>query len=148
VAELTIEEVFTGNVELAFSAIRQYQKYPEYLPGVTKIEVLPAKAPGSVCQVRYDLKFIKTFYYTLDMFEDKPKKIWWNLADSNLLQVSNGSWCLSPASRPDETKAVYTIEVGFSGFVPGKVVDQITKANLPMMMKGFQRLITDVGKEL
>jgi ribosome-associated toxin RatA of RatAB toxin-antitoxin module len=147
VAELTIEEVFAGDIELVFTAIRQYQKYPDYLPGVTKIEVLPAKAPGSACQVRYDLKFIKTFFYTLDMFEEKPKKIWWRLADSNLLQVSNGSWTLSTAAD-GQTTALYSIEVGFSGFVPGKVVDQITKANLPMMMKGFQRLITDVGQAL
>lgn len=146
-AELSIEETFQGGVELAFTAIRQYDKYPDYLPGVTKIAILPPKAAGSVCQVRYDLKFIKTFFYTLDMFEDRPNKIWWQLADSNLLQVSSGSWTLTGIA-PDKTKAVYAIEVGFSGFVPGKVVDQITKANLPMMMKGFQRLISDVEKSL
>lgn len=146
-AELTIEEIFTGDLDLVFTAIRQYQRYPEYLPGVTKIDVLPAKAKGSVCQVRYDLKFIKSFFYTLDMFEDKPNKIWWKLADSNLLQVSNGSWNLVQAGD-GQTKALYSIEVAFSGFVPGKVVDQITKANLPMMMKGFQKLITDTAKEL
>ena len=42
---------------------------------------------------------------------------------------------------PGKTKAVYTLDIGFSGLVPSKVVDQITKANLSGMMIGFQKLI-------
>lgn len=141
-AELSTEQIFNCTPEQAFEAIRQYSKYKEYIPGVTSTEVLPAQKKGSTCQVRYDLKFIKTFYYTLDMFEEPGKKIYWHLADSNLLKVSNGSWDFSKVGQK-QTKAIYAVEVGFSGFVPNKVVEQVTKANLPAMMAGFQKLIDD-----
>ncbi len=143
-AELTTEQLFDGTVDEVFEGIRQYNRYPEYLPGVTKIDVLKAKKPGSTCQVRYELKLIKSFYYVLNMFEDKPGKIWWDLDDSNIMKVSNGSWSLT--ANGDKTKAVYAIDVAFGGLVPQRVIDQITKANLPMMMKGFQQLVTDNKK--
>ncbi len=141
-AEMTTEQLFDGTIDAVFEGLHQYKKYPEYLPGVTGIEVLKAKKPGSVCQVRYDLKLVKTFYYTLNMFEEKPTRIWWDLEDSNIMKQSIGSWKLTDAGG-GKTKAVYSIDVAFSGFVPQKIIDGITKANLPMMMKGFQRLIVD-----
>lgn len=140
-AELTTEQLFDGSITEVFDGLRQYQRYPEYLPGVTKIEVLAAKKPKSTCQVRYELKLIKSFYYVLNMFEDGPNKIWWDLDDSNIMKHSTGSWTLSPSAG--KTKAVYTLDVAFGGLVPQRVIDQITKANLPMMMNGFQRLIAD-----
>ena len=141
-AGLTVDEVFKGSLEKVFQGIKQYDKYPDYLPGVTQIKVLPAKKEGSTCQVRYDLKLIKSFYYTLDMYEESPKSIHWSLDESNLFKVSNGRWDLS-ADGDDKTNAKYFVEVGFKGFVPGKVVDTLTKANLPLMMKGFQKMIND-----
>jgi ribosome-associated toxin RatA of RatAB toxin-antitoxin module len=143
-AELITEHTFEATEEQAFAGIRRYSDYPEYLPGVQGVEVLPAKVDGSVCQVRYDLKFIKTFYYTLNMFENSPNKIWWNLDESNIMKVSNGSWTLKSNGK-DKTDATYSLDVAFKGLVPQKIVDQITKANLPLMMKGFQKLI-DKGR--
>lgn len=143
-AELTTEQVFDGSPDEVFKGIHCYEKYPEYLPGVTGIKVLPGKAPGSVAQVRYELKLVKSFYYTLNMFEEKPSRIWWNLDDSNIMKHSNGGWTLTPVSgSPGKTKAVYALDIGFSALVPQRIVDQITKANLPAMMRGFQKLISD-----
>ena len=142
---MTTEHVFEGTPAQVFEGIHQYARYPEYLPGVTKIEILPAKKPGSVCQVRYDLKLIKTFFYTLNMFEESPKRIWWDLEESNIMKKSDGGWTLTPAAgAKDRTKAVYALDIVFKGLVPQTIVDQITKANLPGMMTGFQKLIRDV----
>ena len=80
------------------------------------------------------------------MFEEAPNKIWWDMDDSNIMKYSNGSWDLSDAGK-NKTKAVYKLDVGFSGFVPQKIVDQIAKANLELMMTGFQKLIDDLAKE-
>lgn len=145
-AELTTEHVFDGSPQAVFDAIRQYQKYPDYIPGVTKIAVLPADKPKSTCQVRYELKLIKSFHYTMNMFEENPAKIWWDLADSNIMKRSTGSWTLKEVS-PGKTKAVYALDIAFSGLVPQKIVDGITKANLPGMMKGFQQIIDDMKKK-
>jgi ribosome-associated toxin RatA of RatAB toxin-antitoxin module len=142
-AAVETEHVFSGDLELVKSAIRAYQKYPKYLPGVTKIEVLPAAVKGSVCQVRYELNLIKRFHYTLNMFDESPNRITWTLADSNLMKTNDGSWTL--ASKGDsKTKAVYSLDVKFKGLVPGAITDQIAKANLPLMMSGFQRMIDDL----
>lgn len=140
-AELTTEHTFDGDVTTVFDGIRQYAKYPDFLPGVTKVDVLPAKKKGSVCQVRYELKLIKTFFYTLNMFEKTPNRIWWDLDDSNIMKHSNGSWTLKDLGS--KTNASYSLDIAFSGLVPQRIVDQITKANLPLMMKGFQKLIID-----
>ncbi len=141
-AELTTTQTFSGGINAVFAALSQFDKYPDYLPGVTSIQVLPARKPGSTCQVRYELKLIKSFYYTLDMYETAPTRMWWTLAESNIMKQSSGSWTLT-AAGPESTTAVYGLDVSFSGLVPQRVVDQISKANLPLMMKGFQRLIDD-----
>lgn len=139
-AALTVEHIFRGNIEQVFAGCRQYGEYPKYLPGVSAIEVQPAQVPGSSCRVRYDIKLIKTFYYTLNTFEKPPAKIWWNLSESNLMKKSEGSWQFEDLGD-GTTKAIYTLDVGFSGLVPQKIVDQVTRANLPALMSGMQKLI-------
>lgn len=145
-AQLVTEYVFHASREEAFDAIRQYSKYPEYIHGVTGIAVLPAKAKGSVCQVRYELKLIKSFHYTLNMFEERPRRIYWNLADSNIMKKSEGSWDFD-AEEGGKTKATYALDIAFSGLVPQKIVDQLTKANLPLLLAGMAKLIDDVKAE-
>lgn len=141
-AELTTEFDFEGSLNQVFEGIRQYAKYPQYLTGVTATEVLPAAEKGSICRVRYDLKLLKSFFYTLNMFEESPRRIWWTLEDSNLMKKSNGSWHFAEIDA-NRTKAVYSLDITFRGLVPSAIVDQVTKANLPGMMKGLQKLIHD-----
>jgi ribosome-associated toxin RatA of RatAB toxin-antitoxin module len=137
---VTLEHIFDGNIEQVFGACREYQEYPNFLPGVAGIEVLRAKETKSTCQVRYEVRLIKVFHYTLNMFEEKPRKIWWNLDDSNLMKKSSGSWEFTDLGD-GRTKAIYSLDVAFSMFAPQKIVDQVAKANLPALMKGMQRLI-------
>jgi len=145
VAKLETEHVFNGSIEKVFSALRQYEKYPDYLPGVTKIEVLPSAAPKSVCQVRYELKIIKEFFYILNMFEESPKKLWWELADSNIMKANSGAWLLKKLEG-GKTKATYQLDVKLRGFVPRTITDRIAETNLPAMLVGFQKLIDDHGE--
>lgn len=140
-AELATEEVFDGTVGDVFQGLRSYDRYPEFIPGVTGIKVLPPTHAGSSCRVRYELKVIKSFFYILNMFEEQPGCLRWNLDQSNIMKHSNGSWTLT-ALGPAKTKARYSLDIGFVGFVPQSIVDQITKSSLPAMMQGFQRLIS------
>lgn len=141
-AAIELSEEFAGKIEKVFEALSQYELYPKYLPGVTAIQVKPAIKPGSTCLVRYELNIVKTFYYELNMFAQGPNKIWWDLNDSNLMKANTGSWNLVSAGK-DKTKATYSLDVKFKGLVPGMITDQVAKANLPLMMKGFQRLISE-----
>jgi ribosome-associated toxin RatA of RatAB toxin-antitoxin module len=141
-AKLETEHVFTGSIDQVFQGIVQYPKYPQYLPGVTDIEILPADKPGSSCQVRYELNIIKTFYYVLDMYEESPSRVWWQLADSNVMKENNGSWTLSKKGK-DKTAAVYTLDIKFKGLVPSTITSKVAKANIPGMLEGFQKLIDE-----
>jgi len=136
---------FKGTPDQVLAAIRDYERYPEFIPGVTKVEVLPAKKPGSTCQVRYSLKLIKTFQYTLDMFEE-PGRVWWSLDSSNIMKTSDGSWMLVDTGKGC-TRATYSLDVAFSGFVPQRVVDQVTKSSLPALIAGMQKLINAKSKD-
>jgi ribosome-associated toxin RatA of RatAB toxin-antitoxin module len=140
VATVERTHIFNGSVEKVFAGLCRYDKYPEYLPGVTEIAILPSAVAGSTCQVRYDINLIKKFFYILNMWEDSGKKLYWNLAESNLMKLNSGSWVLKPGKK-GTTEAAYSLEVKFRGFVPSAVSDRIAQANLPMMFAGFQQLI-------
>ena len=141
-AKLETEHVFEGDIKTVFGAINNFALYPDYIPGVTAIEVLAPKAEGSIAQVRYELNIIKKFFYTLDMFAEEPNKIWWTLADSNLMKTNNGSWEFKSKGKT-KTHADYMLDIKFKGLVPGKITDQIAKANLGGMFEGFQKLIKE-----
>jgi len=141
-AALETSYLFDGELQHIFQAICQFDRYPRYLPGVTGIQVLPAKDPKATCQVRYELNIVKTFYYTLEMYQEEPHKIWWHLVDSNLMKKNDGSWTFAAAEQ-GKTSAVYKVDVAFRGLVPSMITDQIAKANLPLMFSGFQKLAND-----
>ncbi len=144
-AKLETEHTFNGTVAKVFSGLQQYNQYPEYLPGVTGIKVLPAKVKDSCCQVRYELKIIKEFYYVLNMFEEGPNKIWWDLDESNIMNANSGSWKLKERGK-GQTKAVYTLDIKLKGLVPRAITDRVAEANLPGMLAGFQKLIDEHGE--
>jgi ribosome-associated toxin RatA of RatAB toxin-antitoxin module len=145
-AEVEIEHVFKGTPKQVFSALRRYDLYPKFLPGVQKVEILPAMVKGATAQVRYELNLIKTFYYVLNMRETPCESIAWDMADSNLMKANAGSWALKPKGK-SQTAATYRLDVQFRGLVPSMVTDRIAAANLPAMMTGFQRLIDAVKAE-
>jgi ribosome-associated toxin RatA of RatAB toxin-antitoxin module len=142
-AALVHEHVFDGDIQKVFKGICQFDQYSEHLPGVTGIQVLDATQKDSVCRVRYELKIIKEFYYTLHMFIKEPEKIFWQLDESNVLITNNGSWTLSAKSKK-KTTAVYSLDVSFKGLVPKMLTDKIAAANLPNMFAGFQKIIDSV----
>ena len=141
-AAIEIEQIFQGSRDLVFDAIRRYDLYPKYLPGVQKVEILSGQKPGVSQQVRYELNIIKTFYYVLNMRESSPSTIEWDLDDSNIMKANSGSWTFTAAGK-NKTAAIYRLDVKFKGLVPSMITDKIAAANLPMMMAGFQKLIID-----
>jgi ribosome-associated toxin RatA of RatAB toxin-antitoxin module len=139
-AVLETSHVFNGDINNVFRALGQFDKYPEFIPGVTGIKISPApNGSKAQCLLRTELNIVKTFFYTNEMFAEEPNRIWWTMVDSNLMKKNEGSWTLT--AQGDKTHAVYKLDVSFKGLVPSMVTDQIAKANLPAMFAGFQRLI-------
>lgn len=143
-AELEVRHVFKGDLNKVFRALGQFELYPEFIPGVTATTVMPPKTGSKAkCLVKTEVNIVKTFYYTIEIFEDAPNKIWWSLVESNLMKTNNGSWDLSMGAN-NETTAIYKLDVSFRGLVPSMITDQIARANLPAMFEGFQKLIHSI----
>lgn len=140
-AELETSHVFNGSINKVFAALGKFERYPEFIPGVTAVKVLPPPAGSKAkCIVRSELNIVKTFFYTIEIFEEGPGKIWWTMTDSNLMKKNDGSWTLTEMGD-NQTKAIYKLDVTFKGLVPSMITDQVAKANLPGMFAGFQKLI-------
>jgi ribosome-associated toxin RatA of RatAB toxin-antitoxin module len=140
-AELETTHIFKGHINKVFAALGEYPRYPEFIPGVTGIKVLPPP-PGSQakCLVRYEINIVKTFFYTIEMFDNGKDRIWWTMTESNLMKKNDGEWSLTDRGGT-ETHATYKLDVTFKGLVPSMITDQVAKANLPGMFAGFQKLI-------
>ena len=143
-AELTAEHVFNAPFPQVAQAIRSFEKFPKYLPGVTAVQVLAPGKAGTSARVRFEMKLVKTFFYTIHVYDDGPTRLRWELAESNFLKKVIGSWDLVDLG-PGKTKGVYTLDVGFPALVPQMVVDQVTKANLPLLFRGYESLARDLA---
>ena len=142
-ATLTTERIFKGKLSEVFEGLRRFDLYPKYLPMVSEITVDPPRIPQSMSLVTFKINLVKTFYYSLNMFEAPPDRLWWELEESNIMKKSNGSWHLS-AHGPHETKSTYSLDVAFKGLIPQMMIDKITQSSLEPMLDGLQRLIDDL----
>lgn len=141
-ASLTTVRIFQGNPLEVFKGIRRFDQYPKYLPMVSEISIDPPVAPKSTALVTFKINIVKTFYYSINVFESPPERMWWELQESNLMKKSNGSWLLV-AHGAKETKATYTLDIAFKGLIPQMMIDKVTQSSLEPMMDGFQKLIDE-----
>jgi ribosome-associated toxin RatA of RatAB toxin-antitoxin module len=139
-AKVTKEHLFTGTQTACFKALTNYERYPEYIPGVLKVEIVPSQDPEAAVCLKYELNIVKTFFYILEMYHKEGEEIRWKLVDSNLMKVNDGKWALSSGGK-GKTKAQYSLDVEFKGFVPSMIVKKVTESSLPAMFEGFQKLI-------
>lgn len=141
-AILKTDHIFIGNIETVFSGIKQFRKYPKYLPGVSGATIYPPTKKDSVCLARFEINMVKTFYYTLNFFETAPTNIWWTLEDSNLMTKNEGSWLLSSMGFK-KTKAVYTLDSEFDGFLLNSLAGSMSEKMMPSVLEGFQEMIKE-----
>lgn len=144
-ATISREHQFDGSPADCYAGIISYEKYPDYLPGVVKIERIKPHSAKAAVGLRYELNLIKTFYYILDMYHKENTEVKWQLVDSNLMTKNSGLWLLKPAGK-GKTNATYQLEVDFKGLVPSAIIKKITESSMPGMIDGFQRLIHDQSK--
>ena len=141
-AKVTREHLFDGNIETVFQNLTRYQLYPEYLPGVTSMEILEGSPEQKECTIRYELNLIKKFYYVLSQKQNKPDSIAWSLVESNLMKLNQGSWTLKQGDE-GKTLATYDLEIKVKGLIPRAVTDKLAEKSLPAMFAGFQKMINE-----
>lgn len=129
-------EVFQAPVTRIYQVLIDYASYPEFVDGVTSIEIHHQDETGA--KVTYNLNLIKTFSYTIDLKHEPNHSVSWSLVDGDFFKKNNGSWILKDLGD-GTTEVTYTLDLDFKVMVPGMISKRLTKSNLPSMMKSIHK---------
>jgi ribosome-associated toxin RatA of RatAB toxin-antitoxin module len=128
------EVVVDASVERLFGLIMDFERYPEFVPGVKACRPKPP-GPNGAIDAEYEVDVgVKTIRYTLRHVPVPPTALTWSLVAGDWMKVVNGSWELADAGG--KTRARYSIEVQVAkpALVPQSVVNRISDelANLQL----------------
>jgi coenzyme Q-binding protein COQ10 len=136
---VTREILIEAPVEKFWDIVVDYDRYPEFVPGIRGCRVLPGD--GSLVEYELDLG-IKRIRYVLRHVAEPPRKLTWSLVSGELMKVSNGSWELRP--EQGRTRAHYSVEIQIARppLVPqavmDRVSDELTRVQLPKTLEAFK----------
>ncbi|HEX9049767.1 MAG TPA: SRPBCC family protein [Anaeromyxobacter sp.] len=139
-AKVTKQVVVNTPLERFYDLIVDYERYPEFVPGIQGCRILK-DAPQKDVEYRLDVG-VKRITYVLRMEERRPTHVAWSLVSGDMMKVSNGSWELS--AQDGRTQAVYTVEIQISRppLVPqaiiDRVTDELTRIQLPRTLEAFK----------
>ena len=128
-------------IDCVWRVITDYERYPEFLPGVVACRVIGAA--GGARHVEYEVDLaIRRVRYVLAHREEPPRRVTWSLVSGDLLARSDGSWEL--AEDAGSTLARYTVDVQIERpplvprFVVDRVADELTRVQLPLTLEAFR----------
>jgi len=134
-ASVSRTETFDVEIEKLYDVIVDYNSYPEFVDGVSSINVLE-QTEGSA-RVEYGLNLIKKFKYTLSLSHKRPTSVSWEFESGDLFKKNNGSWELVDLGN-GQTEVTYSLDVDVKGFVPKSIISKLTDSSLPAMMKSYR----------
>lgn len=139
-AMVTKEVVIDVPVEEFYDVVVDYERYPEFVPGIRACRI---KRSDGEKHVEYELEVaVKRIRYTLRHAEIRPSRIEWSLVCGELMKVSSGSWELS--GEQGRTRARYSVDIQISKppLVPqalvDRVSDELTRVQLPRTLDAFK----------
>jgi coenzyme Q-binding protein COQ10 len=122
--------------ERFFDVVRDYARYPEFLPEVKAVSVGPRT--GNAVEVTYRLDArIKLIEFTLLHVETRPSRIEWRLVRGDLMKRDEGRWTLDPTPSGG-TNATYAIELELLPRVPRGLEKALAEQGLPAMLANFK----------
>src|SRR5688572_9365191 len=111
--------VIQAPIAKVLEVIKDYERYPEFLPEVKAIRLFNRK--GNEVDAQYRVDVIKTIQYTIRVKDEGPTKVSWTFVEGEFMRDNKGSWTLEEAG-PGQTKATYAIEMAFGPLVPKSIV--------------------------
>lgn len=134
----TTLETFVSPDELR-DIILAFDKYPEFLPEVKRIEVKEQSATSAVVTFYVEVKVsgaeVKTEYTVRYTIGDRD--IRWTLLSSPTLTKNEGLWRLEE-TKDGETKAYYESELVTTLPIPEDMQKLFADQELPRMMQRFR----------
>jgi len=139
-AVVTRQTLIDVPLERFYEVVVDYERYPEFVPGIRKCRV---RNGGAEKQVEYELDLgIRRIKYVLRHDEQRPRRVSWSLVSGDMLKLSNGSWDL--AEEQGKTRAIYSVEIQIARppLVPqalvDRVSDELTRVQLPKTIEAFK----------
>ena len=127
-------------IEKFFDLVVDYERYPEFVPGIRKCRV---RGGDGAKEVEYELDLgVRRIRYVLRHVEKRPTTVSWSLVSGDMMKVSNGSWEL--AADGARTQAIYSVEIQITRppLVPQMIVDRVsdelTRIQLPRTLDAFK----------
>lgn len=117
-----------------FDVIRNYEKYPEFLPEM-KEAVVVSRNDG-IAVVRFELELIMRVSYTLRLTETPPDRVDWTLEDAKMIAENTGGWRIEEVGN--QTRATYALEVKLRGLIPKSVSTRLLGTTLPLTLQRFK----------
>lgn len=133
-ATATRTEVVDIDINKLYDTIIEYEKYPEFVDGVSAIKII--SRDDKTAKVEYSLNMIKSFKYIINTKQEKPSHVSWTLDSGDLFKVNNGEWKLKDLGG-GKTEVTYSLDVDFKIFAPSSILAALTEKNLPTMMGSF-----------
>ncbi|HEX9305866.1 MAG TPA: SRPBCC family protein [Anaeromyxobacter sp.] len=137
---VTKQVLIEAPVERFYDIVVDYERYPEFVPGIRACRVRNGKGDK---EVEYELDLgIRRIKYVLRHEEQRPRRVSWSLVSGDMMKVSSGSWELS--EDKGRTRAVYSVDIQISRppLVPqalvDRVSDELTRIQLPKTLDAFK----------
>ena len=134
-ASVSRTETFDVEIDKLYNVIVDYNSYPDFVDGVSSINVLEQTDAGA--RVEYGLNLIKKFKYILNLTHQGPTSVSWEFESGDLFKKNNGSWELKDLGN-GQTEVTYSLDVDVKGFVPKSIISKLTDSSLPAMMKSYR----------
>ena len=134
-AEKTI--IINAPASVLYKVITDYEKYSEFLPEVSKVEIV--SRTGNVVRAKYTVKLIKTITYVIDLTEIENSSVKWTLVESSIMKSNVGGWTIRDLGD-GRCEATYGLDVALKGvFVPASIRTKMTEGTLPSTLEAFKR---------
>lgn len=127
-------EVVDVDINKLYDVLVDYEKYPEFVDGVSGIKVLAKDE--KTAKVEYNLNMIKSFKYIINLKQERPNRLSWSLDSGDLFKKNDGEWKLKDLGN-GKTEVTYSLDLDFKMFAPSSILSALTEKNLPVMMNSF-----------
>jgi len=133
-----IERSFEVNAppEICYRVAWDVESYPEFLKATKAARVIHRNSDESF-EAEFEIDVMKRIKYRLAFTGDAPREIRWTFSGGEVLKDNRGHWRFDALAN-GTTQVHYGVDVKFGFLVPKTIVQKLTEAQLPTLLKDFQ----------